>query len=351
MVKFQWERVYYTPSHAGSLGGARALSQSIRKPLTTTVDWLRTQDAYTLHKPVRYKFKRRKVLSGGVGNQWQCDLIDTSNISAHNDKNKFVLTCIDSFSRKAYAAMLKSKSNKDVLNGFKIIGKSLNTSGGRLPFCIQTDKGKEFLGKPVEDWFKANHIKFFVSENDDVKCALVERFNRTLKNKLWRYFTHNNTLKYTDILNDLVKSYNNSYHSSIKMALNHVTARNSVTVWNNLHSVAPLSKSKFKIGDVVRILKTRRVFKKGYLPQWSGEIFTLSKKLNTNAITWKLRDWDGELLQGSFYEQEIQKIVKNNDMYITEKVLKRRKNKVFVKWRGYDDKFNSWVDASDIQKL
>ena len=176
-------------------------------------------------------------------------------------------------------------------------------------------------------------------------------FNRTLKNKLWRYFTHNNTLKYTDILNGLVKSYNNSYHGSIKMAPNHVTARNSVTVWNNLHSVAPLSKSKFKIGDVVRISKTRRVFKKGYLPQWSEEIFTLSKKLNTNPITWKLRDWDGELLQGSFYKQEIQKIVKNNDRYVIEKVLKRRKNKVFVKWREYDDKFNSWVDASDIQKL
>ena len=70
--------------------------------------------------------------------------------------------------------MLKSKSNKDALNGFKIIGKSLNTSGERLPFCIQTDKGKVFLGKPVQDWFKANHIKKFVSENDDTKCALVE---------------------------------------------------------------------------------------------------------------------------------------------------------------------------------
>ena len=352
MRRFKWESIYYTPSRAGSLGGARALSRVAKKSLSETRNWLITQDAYTLHKPVRYKFKRRRVISGGIGHQWQCDVIDTSNISKHNDDYKFLLTCVDVFSRKAYVIPLKSKSNRDVLSGFRSIKNLLNKSGKKLPFCIQTDRGKEFLGAPVQTWFKDNHIKFFVSENDDIKCSLVERFNRTLKNRLWRHFTGSNTLKYTDILDDLVQGYNDSYHRAIKMAPNHVTARNSAAVWKKLHPIVQFPKSKFKVGDSVRISKTRRVFRKGYLPQWSEEIFTLSKRLNTNPVTWKLRDWNDEVLHGSFYEPEIQKVVKvESDVYVIENVLKRKKNRLFVKWRGYPDKFNSWVDVNDVRKL
>ena len=259
---------------------------------------------------------------------------------------------MDVFSRKAYVIPIKSISNRDVLAGFRSIKNLLNKSGENLPFCIQTNKGKEFLGTPVQTWFKDDHIKFFVSENDDVKCSLVERINRTLKNKHWRHFTGNNTLKYTDILNDLVQGYNDSYHRAIKMAPNQVIVRKSAALWNNTHPIVRFPKSKFKVGDSVRISKTWRVFRKGYLPQWSEEIFTLSKRLNTNPVTWKLRDWNDEVLQGSFYEHEIQRVIKvDSDVYVIEKVLKRIKNRLFVKWRGYPDKFNRWIDVNDVQKL
>ena len=153
-------------------------------------------------------------------------------------------------------------------------------------------------------------------------------------------------------MNDLVQGYNDSYHRAIKMAPNQVTARNSAAVWNNTHPIVRFPKSKFKVGDSVRISKTQRVFRKGYLPQWSEEIFTLSNRLNTNPVTWKLRDWNDEVLQGSFYEPEIQRVIKvDSDVYVIEKVLKRKKNWLFVKWRGYPDKFNSWIDVNDVQKL
>ena len=223
----------------------------------------------------------------------------------------------------------------------------------QLPFIIQTDKGSEFLGKPLQAWFKENNVHFFVSENDDIKCSIVERFNRTLKTKLWRYFTHKNTLTFLDVLNDFVESYNNSYHRAIKMTPNEaLNSKNTATVWNNLNPISPLTRPpKFKKGDTVRISKTRQIFKKGYLPSWSEEIFTISKQMHTEPYTYKLIDWNREELKGSFYEYELQIFSKQDEYHVIEKVLKKRKNKIFVKWRGYPDKFNSWVSDKDVRPL
>ena len=117
------------------------LSRVAKKSLSETRDWLTTQDAYTLHKPVPYKFKRRRVISGGIGHQWQCNLIDTSNISKHNNDYKFLLICVDVFSRKAYVIPLKSKAYGDILSGFRSI-KNLLKKG--YPFASRPIKVKSF---------------------------------------------------------------------------------------------------------------------------------------------------------------------------------------------------------------
>ena len=150
-----------------------------------------------------------------------------------------------------------------------------------------------------------------MSENDDIKCALVERFNRTLKTKMYKYFTHKNTLKYTDVIDDLVASYNNTYHSTIKMAPSEVTAQNERKLHRWLYySKKPKLKWRFNVGDSVRLKQSRQVFRKSYLPSWSEEIFTIESRHPSESPTYKIIDFDGEVIKGKFYAEELQKIKK-----------------------------------------
>ena len=193
-------------------------------------------------------------------------------------------------------------------------------------------------------------MHFFTTENDDIKASIVERFNRTLKSKLWRYFTKHDTLTYLDILADVVEVYNRTPHSSIGMAPLDVNDETLGQVWFRLYadSSQDYKESTLQVGDTVRISKARRTFKKGYLPQWTEEIFTIVKKQHTQPQTFILKDWSGEPLKGSFYAQELQKVVKTDHVYRIEKILKEEKNRVFVKWLGYPDSFNSWVRRKDL---
>ena len=151
-------------------------------------------------------------------------------------------------------------------------------------------------------------------------------------------------------------SYNHSVHRNIKTEPSLVASKNVDKVWHTLYdndvdNTQPV-KYKFKMGDKVRISKIKRKFEKGYLPSFSKEIFTISKQISRHPPVYKLKDYDGEELQGTFYEPEFQKIIKNDDVYEVKKILKKRrkcKNTPYlVKWLGYPSKFSSWVSASDI---
>lgn len=336
------EKAYYDVKGTGSYGGILPLSQKTKVTPVKVKAWLESQDVYTLHKPVQYKFPRRKTIVSGPGQQWQADLIDVSNLSRHNQGLKFLLTCIDVFSKQAWAVALKNKTGQSLVDAFESIGSC-------LPRTLQTDKGTEFTNRKFQLWLKDHDIHFFTTENDDIKASIVERFNRTLKSRLWRYFTRHNTLTYLHVLDDMVDAYNHTPHRSIGMAPNDVTSGNKALVWFRLYADPKLYKeSSLRVGDSVRISKTRRVFKKGYLPKWSEEIFTILEKKTTQPPTFVLTDYSGEVLKGSFYPQELQKVTKTNNVYRVEKILKRRKGHVFVKWMGYPEKFNSWVNVKNL---
>ena len=175
---------------------------------------------------------------------------------------------------------------------------------------------------------------------------------------MWKYFTANNTLKYIDILQKLVKSYNSSRHRSIGMRPVDVNKKNENVVWHNLYgneSSKPV-RFKFNIGDQVRISKTRRSFMTGYLPNWTEEVFTVSKRVPRRPPVYKIADYDGEELAGTFYEQELQKVTKTHDeFYRVEKILRSRmrnkRKEHYVKWLGYPEKFNSWVPAEHVKSV
>jgi Integrase core domain/Chromo (CHRromatin Organisation MOdifier) domain len=332
--------LYYDPSHPASFGGVKGLTRQTKLDSKRVKEWLSKQDTYTLHKPIRRKFRRRKTFAIGIQDLFQADLVDVSSLAKYNDSHRYLFVCIDVFSKYAYAIPLKNKSGSSITSAFEAI---INRA---KPNHLQTDKGTEFLNATFQKFLRDNDIKFYTSENDDIKCAVIERWNRTLKSKMWKYFTYKSTLRYVDVLDDLVKSYNDTYHSSIKMAPSAVNVHNESEIRKRLFGAKkrPL-KYKFDIGDKVRISETRRTFKKGYLPSWSEEIFKIASRHPSDPPTYVISDYSDEQIKGKFYAEELQKVVKEDDTFRVEKILKTRKRgtEFLVKWKGYPDKFNSWV--------
>jgi transposase InsO family protein len=206
------ESRYYEASMPGSYGGVRALARYSGSPVSAVGRWLEKQDPYTLHKPTAKRFLRRKTFAKTINDVFQADLADMRNLAPFNDGFSYILTCIDVFSRYAFAVPVKDKRGLTVSAAF---GKIF---ADRTPNMLQTDRGLEFLNAQVQEVFRKNNVHHYYSLNDDIKAALVERFNRTLKSRLYRYMTHHRTNRWIDALDDVVKSYNSSYHRSIGTA-------------------------------------------------------------------------------------------------------------------------------------
>jgi len=273
------------------------------------------------------------------------------NLSNFNDRNNYILTGIDCFSRKGFAEPLKNKSGKELLRALsKIFGKQ---SFRRL----QTDKGREFLNVNVKKLLKSQNMELWVSENDDVKAALVERFNRTLKDRMYKYFTANNTRRWVDVLQKFVNAYNNSYHSTIKMKPNSVSKEHQHRIRRILYppSITKSKSFKFKVDDLVRISKAKKVFRKGYLANWSRELFRITSRLARAQPVYTIEDLNGNAIKGKFYEEELVKVTEEPEDYLVEKILQKKqvngKTKYLIKWLGYDSSFNSWVDESQMRQL
>lgn len=342
------EKTYYDVSNPGSFSGVENLRRNTNIPRHIVKNWLSGEDAYTLHKRV-VKGKRRATIVSGIRIQYQCDLMDTQNIKKENDMYAYVLLCIDIFSKMAYARPLKNKTSTCVIPALKSIFEEAG-----LCKQIQTDKGSEFLNRRVQDFLRSKNIKHFTSQNENIKCAIVERLIRTIRDKLGRYFTYSNSVRYIDKLQAIMTSYNNSFHRSIQMKPIDVSPDNAVLVRETLYGhIKPITKpSSIQPGDQVRITKSRMVFKKSYLPSWSEEIFTVSRVLNTIPYTYKLKDYNGDELTGSWYAFEIQQVL-SKEVFTIEKVLDERRlsgaeKEILVRWKGYSKDFDSWIPQSYI---
>ena len=279
----------------------------------------------------------------GIDKIWAADLADMRALSKENEGFNFLLLIIDTFSKYGWIVPLKDKKGETIVKALKEIFKE----SGRRPAKLWTDKGREFFNKDVQDL-----VELYATENEE-KSSIAERWIRTMKEKMFKYFTDNNTNKYIDVLPDLVEDYNNTVHSSTKLTPTDASKEeNELKVWRNLYpdryKTSRLN-PKFSVGDEVRITKKKKVFEKGYTTRWTEEIFTIKEIRETNPITYKLEDLQGEEIKGTFYEPELQKT--EQQIYRIEKIIKKEKGRSFVKWKGYSDKFNSWVDNKDLIDL
>ena len=350
MADKRLERLYFDPSKPGSYGGLKSFKSSLPLRLKKKADsWLKDQPVYNLHRPVRRKFKRGKVITAGIDQQWQADLVDLSNISSSNKGNKFLLTVIDCFSRYAWARTLKNKKGESVRDALESI-----FAEGRVPKYLHTDQGREFRNAFVQNLLKKHKVRYFTTYNDDIKASIVERWNRTILSKMFRYFTKNNTRSYINILQDLIDSYNDTAHSTTGIQPSKVSAENQESVWlKSFNKPVVYKKPLHKVGSYVRISKSRKTFDKGYLPRWSTELFLIKKINNTLPVTYELVDLDQEDIVGIFYEQELI-AAKPAEFDEVERILDTKKSRggvtrYLVKWKGYPSKFNSWT--TDIKLI
>ena len=283
------------------------------------------QLADELHKKIIKKFKKRKVYSSFRDNIWGADLADMQLLSKFNKGFRFLLYVIDTYRKYAWVVPLKYKKGVSTVNAFQ---KILNDSR-RKPNKIWVDKGSEFYNISFKKWLQDNDIEMY-STNNGGKSVVAERFIRMLKTKIYKYMTSISKNVYINKLDDIVSQYNNKYHTTIKMKP--VDVKNNTYI--DFKKEVNNADLKFKIGDHVRISKYKNIFAKGYMPNWSEETFVISKIKNTVPWTYVINYHNGEQIIGTFYEKELQKT--NQQEFRIEKVLKRKGDKLYVKWKGYD---------------
>ena len=302
-----------------------------------------------LHKPIKRNFTRRRVIVNHIDETWCSDIVEMQKFSRWNKGYRYLLMVLDVFSKYGWIVPLKDKKGETVADSLKTIFKE-----GRKPEYLWTDKGKEYYNKHVKELLDKNEITLYSTENEE-KSSVCERWNRTIKTKMWKQFTVQGNTQYLDMLPKLVKQYNNTRHSSTKMTPTEASKKkNEGVVYFNLYGDMEISKQKpkFKVGDKVRISKYKRnVFDKGYTPNWSEEIFTVDEIQHTNPITYKLKDLRDEDIEGSFYEPELLKA--EQQVFRIDKVIRRdyKKKQALVKWKGYSDEFNSWVPMKDLRDI
>ena len=299
----QLEKVYYDPRRGYT--GINDIAQKSGISKKDVKKWFESQDTYTLHKPIRHRFPTRRVIVNGIDDQWQADLVEMRN---YKDRGyNYILTVIDVFSKYAWAVPVKRKTGEEISNAFEKIFKE------RTPTKLHTDKGLEFINKPTKELLKKNNIHWFATENE-TKAQVVERFNRTLKNRMWKWFTMQGKNDWITVLPDLLYNYNNTKHRSIGMTPEEASLKkNESTVYEKLFPVncflpSIAKKRNFAVGDQVRITIKRGDFRKGYRPNFTRELFKISKVLNTEPVTYRIKDLQGEEIKGSFYEQELVRV-------------------------------------------
>ena len=238
---------------------------------------------------------------------------------------------------KGFRFLYKDKKSVSIVKAFQ---KTLKKSN-RKPNKIWVDKGSEFYNSHFKKWLKDNSIEMYSIHNEG-KSAVAERFIRTIKNKIYKYMTSISKKVYIDKLDNIVHKYNNKKHRKIIMKLIDVKGNTYIDFDKEVNDNDP----KFNVGDHVRMSKYKNIFAKGYTPNGSEEVFVIKEIKNTVPWTYVINDLNGEEIIGTFYEKESQKI--DQQKFRIEKVIKKKGDKLYVKWKGYDRSFNSWTDKKDL---
>ena len=271
----------------------------------------------------------------------------------YKNKNKgyyWILTGVEILSQYAFTIPVYRKDSKNMTKAVDLLLDKFKTRFGKYSDVAQFDEGKEFYNVGVRDLLKSHNVDYFSTKSYN-KAAIVERFDRTLKTTMWKYFYSKRTYDWVDVLDELTENYNNTKHGNILMKPADVNKSNENLVWFTLYvsALGKLPLPKFRVGDTVRVSKYNSVFSKGYEANFTEEIFKISKVFRGNPNVYEIEDHEGEPIIGKFYEEELSAVDKKDDTYRIEKVLRKGKGMALVKWLGYDSQ--SWIPIENIKDI
>lgn len=314
---------------------------------------LSENSTYTLHKQAKKVINYNPFFVYKLHDQWQSDVLYLPKSQNKTFRQKYLLSTIDVFSRKLFVTLMTDKSADSILKAFK----QTHNFVGATPKTLYVDRGTEFTNKKFQKYCKDNNIKLIFSYSD-TKACFIERAQQSFQNILYKMLEAKQTYEFVPLIRDVTKIYNNRVHRMIKMSPNKAfLPENSLKVRTNLEkyyseALSKRKKPRYKKGDIVRVSLKKKAFNKGYFAQFTEQIFKIRDVLvNLPQPRYILESSDGEIIKGSFYEREI--TLARHQVFKIEKILKKRKrnNKTeyFVKWLGYPDSENSWVDQKWIK--
>lgn len=344
------DKLYKTPKNPASLGGLNRLlraAQDYDISKKEVISYLKNQDGYSLHKDRRVNYKTSKTYSFTKNNIWMVDLSSLVHIAEENDNVKYLLFCIDVYSRYLWVKPLKTKYSAEVADKFIEI-----FNDGHIPAYICADEGSEFKGNTLQ-LFKTFNIGFY-NVYGKAKASLVERVQRTIKSRIFRYLTIKNSKRYIDELNNIVESYNITPHSSTKLTPKQKYLYNTVYEYPLFEKCQ--SKPKFKVGEHVRVSRILKEIQKSFEGTFSYQIFVIDKIVCRSGLhVYRLKDLNNDTILGIFYEQELQSVnYDKNAPFRIEKILHTKKigNKTLFKVRflGYGPQFDTYVEEAQLVK-
>jgi len=296
----RWEDLDQPGSFAGPVNFKR--NAKLTSGLKSVKEKLTKSPTYTLHNPARKLFRRRLVYIRRMHEQYCMDLKDIQKFAGSNYKKRYLLVVIDGYSKQAWIEAIPNKTGAVVTKALdRIFSRS-----GVVPSTLQIDEGKEFLNKDLKPYLKRKGIRLFWTRSP-LKSVIIERFIRTLFEKIQRYMTHYNTRRFVDVLPKFEKSYNSSYHRSIKRAPFQVTLENQHEVYKRLYpdEYVDYKPPKYKIGTTVVLARKKKTFDKGYTTNYMDTVYKIAKVRHTNPRVYMLETMKGEPIFRSFYEQQI----------------------------------------------
>ena len=304
-------RMYLNKRNKASFTGAKSFYDTLPQSLKdlkykNVLKALQGIKAYAQNRPAPRRFKRRKVIVHGIDAQWAIDLISLPRLAPFNNSYKYIFMCIDVFSKFLWAVPMKTKTAEESL---KVI-KNILRKSGRQPNKLQCDRGTEFKSV-FKRYCESLGISIFHVESE-LKACIVERVNRTILERLWRYMQHKDTFTWYKVLPDMIRNYNASKHHSTLFAPKDVNELNSMDVWMNLygkHELKAIGKPKFNVQDTVLISIYKNKFvEKGYDKKFHDQVYTVDRISNSNPRMYYLKDSQGNPLGGGWYDRELSRI-------------------------------------------
>lgn len=353
----QLSNVYYdleNPSSFGSLKGLQSTFKNvINKP--DVKDWLLEQDSYNLHVANRRNYKTNHYLVFGPNELFELDLVDLKSISRFNYGYKYILCVIDCFTKFLWAVPLTSKSAMKTTDAFKSIVEADLLRN--KPVAVNMDKGSEFNNAIFKGYAKKMGIQVnFPYIQSYQKASIVERVIRSLKERIFKYFTYRGPTyrKYIDVLPAFVKAYNNKVHSTTKIAPSEFKISDTTKVYNNIRRKVTCNdryvQAKLKINDMVRIVRKKSILEHGYTQRWSKEIFRIHKVIYKKPIPlYTLTDLNNTPISGKFYETQLLRVRIPADSII--RIINSRQTRSRVQYEvETGDGSRMWISKEDYEK-